>query len=59
MSEEYRSGVLKGYEDCAIFLDGIAVIYTEHTMTGKALKDAAKHLRLLKNVIAESEGDDE
>ena len=52
----HRSGMRKGYEDCAIFVDGIGAIWGAgikpgHELVEEVLTDVAKQIRLLKEII--------
>ncbi len=51
-----RSGIKKGYEDCAIFVDDIAIIWRNgispgHELVAETLTDVAKQIRLLRESI--------
>jgi hypothetical protein len=54
--DSHLNGLRKGYEDCAVFLDGIATLWQMgikpgHEVASEALADAAKHIRMLKESI--------
>jgi len=51
--DDHTDSVRRGYEDCAVLLDGIAAIWGAgikpgHELVEEVLTDVAKHIRMLK-----------
>jgi hypothetical protein len=51
-----RSGIKKGYGDCAILVDGIAILWRDgvrpgHELVAETLQEVAKQIRMLRESI--------